>query len=135
MIDRFSWVAVYPQIVLLVMACVIALADLFDGSKRRTTAYLLSVLTLLAVAALSAIYAVDGKTIYGFGGAVVSDPLANWLTCFACIATLVLLVYSRGYVQVRGMVRGGGEWYVLNLLALLGTLVICTGSNLLVLYL
>jgi NADH-quinone oxidoreductase subunit N len=31
--------------------------------------------------------------------------------------------------------RGGGEWYTLNLLALLGTLVICSGSNLLVLYL
>jgi NADH-quinone oxidoreductase subunit N len=66
---------------------------------------------------------------------VVSDALANWLTCFACIATLVALVYSRSYTEVRGMVHGGGEWYVLNLLALLGTLVICTGNNLLVLYL
>jgi NADH-quinone oxidoreductase subunit N len=128
-------VAVYPQIVLLVMACVIALADLFDSSKRRSTAYLLSILTLLVVAVLAAIYAVDGKTVYGFGGAVVSDTLANWLTCFACVATLVALVYSRSYTEVRGMVRGGGEWYVLNLLALLGTLVICTGNNLLVLYL
>jgi NADH-quinone oxidoreductase subunit N len=135
MIDRFSWVAVYPQIVLLVMACVIALADLFDGSKRRSTAYLLSTLTLLVVAVLAAVYALDGKTVYGFGGAVVSDALANWLTCFACVATLVALVYSRGYTQTRGMLRGGGEWYVLNLLALLGTLVICTGNNLLVLYL
>ena len=135
MIDRFSWVAVYPQIVLLVMTCVIALADLFDNSKRRTTAYLLSTLTLLLVAVLSAIYAIEGKTVYGFGGAVVSDALANWLTCFACIATLVALVYSRSYTQARGMLRGGGEWYVLNLLALLGTLVICTGNNLLVLYL
>jgi len=134
MIDRFSWVAVYPQIVLLVMTCVIALADLFDRSKRRHAAYIISILTLLAVAVLAAVYASDGKTVYGFGGAIVSDPLANWLICFACIATLVALVYSRGYIQVRGMLRGG-EWYVLNLLALLGTLVICTGSNLLVLYL
>lgn len=135
MIDRFSWVAVYPQIVLLVMACVIALADLLDRSKHRAWAYLLSILTLLVVAGLAAGSAVGGKTIPGFGGAVVSDPLANWLTCFASIATLAALVYSRGYIQARDMVRGGGEWYVLNLLALLGTLVICTGSNLLVLYL
>jgi NADH-quinone oxidoreductase subunit N len=135
MIDRFSWVAIYPQIVLLVMACVIALVDLFDSGKRRNTAYLLSIFTLLVVAVQSAIYAVDGKTIYGFGGAVVSDPMANWLTCFASAATLVALVYSRGYIRARSMLRGGGEWYVLNLLGLLGTLVICTGSNLLVLYL
>jgi len=134
MIDRFSWVAVYPQIVLLVMACVIALIDLFDGGKRRR-AYLLSILTLLVVAVLAAIHAADGRTIYGFGGVVVSDPLGNWLTCFASLATLVALVYSRGYIRARGMLRGGGEWYVLNLLGLLGTLVICTGNNLLVLYL
>ncbi|MDR0478258.1 MAG: NADH-quinone oxidoreductase subunit NuoN [Burkholderiaceae bacterium] len=135
MIDRFSWVAAYPQIVLLVMTCVIALADLFDHSKRRATAYVLTILTLLLTAGLSAIYAVEDRTIYGFGGAVVSDTLANWLTCFACIATLVVLIYGRSYVQARGMVRGGGEWYSLNLLALLGTLVLCTGNNLLVLYL
>jgi len=135
MIDRFSWVAVYPQIVLLVMVCVIALVDLFDKNPRRFTAYILSILTLLVTAVLSAIYAIDDKTIYGFGGSVVSDTMANWLTCFSCLATLVALVYGRSYVQVRDMVRGGGEWYSLNLLALLGTLVLCTGNNLLVLYL
>jgi NADH-quinone oxidoreductase subunit N len=127
--------AVYPQIVLLLMACVTALADLFDRSKRRDTAYVISILTLLVVGGLAAVYAVKGGTVYGFGDAVVSDVLANWLTCFACVTTLVALVYSRSYTEVRGMVRGGGEWYVLNLLALLGTLVICTGNNLLVLYL
>ena len=34
MIDRFSWIAFYPEIVLLVMACVIALVDLLDKSQR-----------------------------------------------------------------------------------------------------
>ena len=52
MIDRFSWIAIYPEIVLLVMACVIALVDLLDKSQRRMPAYILSVLTLLGVAAL-----------------------------------------------------------------------------------
>jgi hypothetical protein len=32
MIDNISWLAVYPEIVLLVMACVIALVDLFVTS-------------------------------------------------------------------------------------------------------
>ena len=49
MIDRFSWVAIYPEIVLLVMGCVIALIDLLDNSKRRISAYVLSLLTLLGV--------------------------------------------------------------------------------------
>ncbi|MEZ5642058.1 MAG: NADH-quinone oxidoreductase subunit NuoN [Burkholderiaceae bacterium] len=134
MIDKFSWIAVYPEIVLLVMACVIALVDLLDRGGRRTAAYVLSVLTLAAVAALTAMYARDGRTVYGFGGMVVSDPMANWLKCFAAIATLVTLVYGRPYVRDRGMLRGG-EWFVLSLLALLGTFVMISGSNFLVLYL
>ena len=134
MIDKFSWIAVYPEIVLLVMACVIALVDQLDRGGRRTAAYVLSVLTLAAVAALTAMYARDGRTVYGFGGMVVSDPMANWLKCFAAIATLVTLVYGRPYVRDRGMLRGG-EWFVLSLLALLGTFVMISGSNFLVLYL
>ena len=34
--DNSSWMTVYPEIVLLVMACVIALADLFVKSPKRT---------------------------------------------------------------------------------------------------
>ena len=95
MIDRFSWIAIYPEIVLLVMACVIALTDLLDKSQRRMGAYILSVLTLLAVAGLTATYAIGGQTIYGFEGMVVSDPMANWLKCFAALAVLVTFVYGR----------------------------------------
>ena len=35
MIDFFSWISVYPEIVLLVMACVVALVDLLDTSAQR----------------------------------------------------------------------------------------------------
>ena len=134
MIDRFSWVAIYPEIVLLVMACVIALVDLLDKSPRRMAAYLLSVLTLLGVAGLAGLYATGGQTIYGFDGLVVSDPMANWLKCFGALAVLVTFVYGRTYVVERGMLRGG-EWYVLSLLSLLGAFVIISANNFLLVYL
>ena len=134
MIDRFSWIAIYPEIVLLVMACVIALTDLLDKSQRRMGAYILSVLTLLAVAGLTATYAIGGQTIYGFEGMVVSDPMANWLKCFAALAVLVTFVYGRTYVVERGMLRGG-EWYVLSLLSLLGGFVLISANNFILLYL
>ena len=134
MIDRFSWIAIYPEIVLLVMACVIALTDLLDKSQRRMGAYILSVLTLLAVAGLTATYAIDGQTIYGFEGMVVSDPMANWLKCFAALAVLVTFVYGRTYVVERGMLRGG-EWYVLSLLSLLGGFVLISANNFILIYL
>ena len=50
MIDNFSWVAVYPEIVLLIMACVIAMVDLWVTSPRRDLTYGLSLLTLASVA-------------------------------------------------------------------------------------
>jgi NADH-quinone oxidoreductase subunit N len=134
MIDRFSWMAIYPEIVLLVMACVIALVDLLDKGPRRMVAYVLSVLTLLTLAILTGLNAQGGQTIYGFGGMVVSDAMSNWLKCFAALSVLVTFVYGRGYVMDRGMLRGG-EWYVLSLLSLLGIFVMISANNFLLIYL
>ncbi|MET4576580.1 NADH-quinone oxidoreductase subunit NuoN [Ottowia thiooxydans] len=134
MIDGFSWISIYPEIVLLAMACVIALVDLLDSSERRTATYILSVLTLLVLSVLTGIYAYGGQTIYGFGGMVVSDSLANWLKCFAALASAVTLVYGRTYMRERGVLRGG-EWFVLSLLSLLGVFVMISGNNFLLIYL
>ena len=134
MIDRFSWMAIYPEIVLLVMACVITLVDLLDRNPRRMAAYALSVLTLLVLAVLTGTYALGGQTWYGFEGMVVSDPMANWLKCFAALSVAVTLVYARTYVTGRGMLRGA-EWYVLSLLSLLGMYVLISANNFLLVYL
>ena len=57
MIDKLSWITVYPEIILMVMACVIALVDLGVKSPRRTLTYVLTLLTLGVVALLQALYA------------------------------------------------------------------------------
>ena len=57
MIDKLSWIAVLPEIVLLVMACVIALVDLGVKTPRRTLTYGLTLLTLGVVAAMEAVLA------------------------------------------------------------------------------
>jgi NADH-quinone oxidoreductase subunit N len=134
MIDKLSWIAIYPEIVLLVMACVIAMVDLYVTSPRRTATYVLTLLTLGVVAVLQALYATGGQTIYGFGGMTVSDPMSNWLKCFATIAMMVTLVYGRPYSADRGMLRGG-EVFTLGMFSLLGMFIMMSGSNFLVLYL
>ena len=133
MIDKFSWIAVYPEIVLLVMACVIALVDLGVKSAQRTLTYGLTLLTLGVVAALTAVYALGGATVYGFGNMVVSDPMGNWLKCFAALAMMVTLVYGRPYSADRQMLRGG-ELFTLGMFALLGVFVMISGYNFLVIY-
>ena len=134
MIDKLSWVTIYPEIVLLVMACIIALVDLSDTSARRTRTYVLTLITLAVVAAMTGMAASEGKAIYGFGNMVVSDPMGNWLKCFASLALMVTLVYGRPYAADRDMLRGG-EMFTLGMFALLGMFVMISGSNFLLIYL
>jgi NADH-quinone oxidoreductase subunit N len=133
MIDKASWIAAYPEIVLLVMACVILLVDLFVKSPRRTATYVLTLLTLGVVALLNGLYAVGETTLYGFSNMIVSDPMGHWLKCFASIAMAVTLVYGRPYAADRGMLRGG-EMFTLSMFALLGMCVMISGNNFLVIY-
>lgn len=133
MIDKLSWIAVFPEIVLLVMACVIALVDLGVKTPRRTLTYALTLLTLAGVASIEAYYAVGGQTFYGFGNMVVVDPMGSWLKCFSSVALMVTVVYGRPYAADRDMLRGG-EFFTLTLFALLGMFVMISSHNFLVLY-
>src|SRR4051812_39276707 len=134
MIDNLSWMAIYPEVVLLVMTCIIALVDLSTTGARRTRTYILTLLTLAVVAVLTGMNAANGQTVYGFGGMVVSDPMGNWLKCFATLALMVTLVYGRPYAADRGMLRGG-EMFTLSMFSLLGGFVMISGSNFLMIYL
>jgi NADH-quinone oxidoreductase subunit N len=134
MMDNSSWMTMYPEIVLLVMACVVTLADLYVKSPKRTATYVLTLASLGGVALLHALYADAGQTLYGFGRMVVSDPMGHWLKCFATIAVMVTLVYSRPYAADRDMLRGG-EIFSLSLFALLGMSMMISGQNFIVIYL
>jgi NADH-quinone oxidoreductase subunit N len=134
MIDSLGWYAAFPEILLLVMACVIALVDLGVKTPMRGVTHLLTMLTLAVLAVFLGFYASSGATVVAFGGMVVSDPMGNWLKCFATIALMATLVYGRQYASQRDMLRGG-ELFTLSLFALLGMYVMISGHNFLVLYL
>jgi NADH-quinone oxidoreductase subunit N len=134
MIDQLSWVAAYPEILLLTMTCVIALVDLAVKSPGRGATYGLTLLTLAVVAYLQGASASAGQTVMGFGGLIVSDPMGQWLKCFAALAMMVTLVYGRHYAGSRDMLRAG-DLFTLSLFALLGMFVMIAGHNFLVIYL
>ena len=134
MMNSINWMTALPEIFLLSMACVITLVDLWVKSKDRTLTYLLTLATLVAVALMHAMYATTGQTVYGFGQMVVSDAMGNWLKCFATLAVMVTLIYSRPYAADRKMLEGG-ELFLLRLFSLLGMSVMISGNNFLVIYL
>ncbi len=134
MIDNLSWLAVYSEIVLLVMGCVIALVDLGVSSRYRNLTHFLTLLTLGVVAGLEAMYASSGNTFYGWGNMVVSDSMGSWLKCFAAVTMMACLVYGRPYAGDRDMLRGG-ELFTLSTFMLLGIFVMISANNFLVIYL
>ncbi|HYF18891.1 MAG TPA: NADH-quinone oxidoreductase subunit NuoN [Ramlibacter sp.] len=134
MLDQQSLYVVFPEILLLVASCVIALVDLRVTDRLRNLTYWLTIATLVAVAWLCADAALEGQTVYAFGKSVVADPMGNWLKCFSAIALLVTLVYGRPYAADRDMLRGG-ELFTLSLFSLLGIFVMLSGSNFLLIYL
>lgn len=131
--NQMNWPAIYPELVLLGCALVVAMVDLWVDHPKRLPTYLLTQVSLVVVAALHLDAFNDGATVYGMQRMVVSDPMGHLLGFFASVATIVALVYSRPYAAERDMLKG--ELFTLSLFSLLGIGVMLSANNFLVVYL
>jgi NADH-quinone oxidoreductase subunit N len=131
--NSMNWLVVYPEIVLLTMACVVLLADLWVSDPGRRMTFWLTQGTIAVVAVMHLLYFNGGLTLYGMQGMVVTDPLGHLLAFFACVATLVTIAYAQPYLASRDMLKG--EFFTLSLFSLLGISVMCSANNFLVIYL
>lgn len=122
----------YPELFLLVMACVILLVDLFISDDNRIVTYGLTQLTLAGCALLT-FFTGTAEPVYTFSGMFVDDLMADTLKLLTCIAVITILAYSRAYTVARGMFRG--EFFALALFATLGMMVMISANHLLTLYL
>ena len=131
--NQMNWLAVYPEIVLLAMALVIAMVDLWVTNPNRTPTYLLTQITLAVVAAMHLRAFNDGATVYAMQRMVVADPMGHLLGFFSSVAVMVSLCYARPYAASRDMLKG--ELFTLSMFSLLGICVMQSANNLLVVYL
>jgi NADH-quinone oxidoreductase subunit N len=131
--NQMNWSAVGPEIVLLAMACVVAMVDLWVTHPRRLPTYLLTQASLAGVALMHLWAFNDGATVYAMQHMVVADPMGHLLGLFATIAVMVSLVYARPYAAEREMLKG--ELFTLSLFSLLGIDVMLSANNFLVIYL
>ncbi|HRQ04502.1 MAG TPA: NADH-quinone oxidoreductase subunit NuoN [Nitrosomonas halophila] len=122
----------YPEIFLLVMVCVVMLADLFAGEKHRYLAFFLALFALAGAAVLT--YSTFSTEVsYTFAGMFVDDALSDTLKLLMYLTVATVLSYSRVYISKRGLLRG--EFFSLALFATLGMMVMVSASHLLTLYL
>jgi NADH-quinone oxidoreductase subunit N len=131
--NDLNWLAVTPEIVLLAMACVVALVDLFVTSPRRTATYVLTMASLAAVAGLH-LFALDtGVAVYAMQKMVVTDSMGHLLALCATLAVMASLVYAQVYAGDREMLKG--ELFTLSMFSLLGISIMIIGNNFLSIYL
>ena len=131
--NAMNWQSVYPEIVLLTMACVVAMVDLWVTHPKRLPTYLLTQASLAVVAVMQLRAFQAGDTVYAMQRMVVADPMGHLLGLFATVAVMVSLVYARPYAAERDMLKG--ELFTLSLFSLLGIGVMLSANNFLVVYL
>jgi NADH-quinone oxidoreductase subunit N len=120
------------EIFVVAATCVILVIDVFLTERSRWLTYLLSLLTLAGAAYMTVRYGVQGRT-QAFDGMFVADPMGDVLKLFTYGTVAVAFLYSREYLQRRGLFKG--EYFILSLVAMLGVMVMISAGNLLTVYL
>ena len=128
-------IPVLPEVLVLLGACVLMLADLYAKDDGRRATFVLAQLILLAAAAAAAfiLWVNGGTRLTLFDRSFISDALSGVLKLAACGAVAVALAYARRYLLDRGLLRG--EFLSLLLFALLGMMVMISANSFLTLYL
>jgi len=121
-----------PEMVMLLMTCLVLVVDLFLPQEKRGFSLLLAVLTLV-LTAIAVIAVAPMDSISSFGGAFVLDQLAVTLKLAVCLICILVFVYSRDYLSDHSIYRG--EYYVLGLFAALGMMIMISAHSFLLIYL
>lgn len=127
-----SLAPVLPEIFLTTAMCVVLLVDAFSGAASRRITPTLTLALIGVGAALTLAYAQVGARLELLSGMYIADPVATVLKLLSFLFVAVALLYSRDYLESRGLLKG--EYYVLVLSALLGIFVIISAGSLLTLY-
>ena len=131
--NDMNWLVIYPEMLLLVMACAITLVDLWVSDAQRRPTFWLTQATLAAVGLMHLSYFDSGLTMYGMQAMVVTDPMGHLLAFFAAVAMMVSVAYAQTYLASRDMLKG--EFFTLSLFVYLGISVMVSANNFLVVYL
>jgi len=131
LMDNTNLLAALPEIVLLVGACLVIMADVLQSETRRISIDRLA-LGVLVFPFIATLWQFDWPTQYAFSGMYVLDDFSNLLKLCSYAAVAATIVYARNYDLDRGLRRG--EFYGLALFALLGQMVMISATSLLTIY-
>jgi NADH-quinone oxidoreductase subunit N len=120
-----------PELVLVGAAFALLMLDLFLDEQRRAVTHVLSIATLVAVAAMVATGVGGQGTV--LNGMFVRDVAADVLKLFVCVVSALSLVYAWPFLRERGLYKG--EVPVLVLFATAGMMLMVSAGSLVMIYL
>lgn len=121
-----------PELALLIMASIVLIVDVYQPPERRIVTYWLSQVSL-AITAYLVLDAYQLGVVETFQGTFRLDALAVVLKLAIIGVSMVVLAYSRDFLEERGLLKG--EYFLLALFAVLGMMVIVSAYSLLTVYL
>ena len=124
--------AATPEITLLIMICIVLVADLFVEDVKRATTFRLTIAALAITAWSVLASAPDARTLL-FDGSYVSDALSQVLKLGAIGIVAVGFLYARDYLRQNDLMKG--EYYLLGLFGLLGMMIMISANSMLTMYL
>lgn len=131
-ISATEYAAASAEIFVLGAICAILLIDVFLDDRSRWISYALTLAALVGAAAVTLNFGVDSR-VSAFSGTFVADPMGDVLKLFSYGTVGLALLYSREYLQRRGLFKG--EYFILALVALLGIMVMTSAGSLVTVYL
>ena len=93
------------EIFLLIMTCVILIADSLIKQSGRLATYMLVQLTLMGCALIT-VGTHENGVAYLFHNMFVDDLMSDVLKLLTYLAVSMMLIYSRLYLTVRGLFSG-----------------------------
>ena len=121
------------EIFMLIMACVVLVADLFVKDKEHTLTYYLTLVTMAAGFYLTAQNGLVVTPEIAYAGTYIQDSMSILLKLAIFIIAFIVTIYSRPYINERAILRG--EYYMLVVFATLGALILVSAHSLLTIYL
>jgi NADH-quinone oxidoreductase subunit N len=130
-IPTLDWLVVAPEIVVLVTALLVMLADLFLDREQKSRLAWLSLVGVAAAAGLS-YYIWDGSDP-ALQDMLAADGYALFLNLVILAAAALALLFSVDYVRRAGLAQG--EYYTLLLLSTTGMMLMAAAINLMTIFL
>ena len=124
--------AIMPEIILLVMSCVVMFAHLFwPKAQEAQVTYMLSQATLLAAAGVALkTWGISGLF---WSGHILANPLTTLLKIAIFVTVVFVFAYAKSYFNSDN--RRASEYYLLGLFSVMGMCVMVSSGTLLSLYL